>query len=98
MLTDAIHSIDPQGGMDLSVCKKLYGDKVSFIGNVNCGLMQMGTEEQVVADVRRSLKQGMADGGGYVFSTSNCVYTGMDLDRYKLIHKIWLEEGIYPEK
>ena len=95
---DAIHSIDPQGGMDLSLCKKLYGDKVSFIGNVNCGLLQTGTDEEVIADVRRSLKQGMVDGGGYVFSTSNCVYTGMDLERYKLMHKIWLEEGVYPEK
>ena len=95
---DAVHSIDPQGGMDLSLCKKFYGDKVALIGNVNCGLLQTGTDEQVIADARRSLKQGMEGGGGYIFSTSNCVYTGMDLERYKLINKIWFEEGIYPEK
>ena len=94
---DAIHSVDPQGGMDLSLCKKLYGKDVAFIGNVNCGLLQTGTEEEVIADARRSLREGMQDGGGYVFATSNCVYTGMELDRYKLIHRVWQEEGIYPE-
>lgn len=94
---DAIHSVDPQAGMDLSQCKKLYGDKVAFIGNVNCGLLQTGTDEEVVADVRRALRQGMEGGAGYVFATSNCVYTGMPLERYKLMHKIWLEEGVYAE-
>ena len=93
---DALHSIDPQGGMDLLQLKKTYGDKLAFIGNVNCGLLQTGTEEEVIADVRRALQQGMVDGGGYVFGTSNCVYTGMDLDRYRLVHKLWQEEGIYP--
>jgi uroporphyrinogen decarboxylase len=93
---DAIHSLDPQGGVDLKKVKKLYGDRVAFIGNVNCGLLQTGSEEEVIGDVRRALKDGM-DGYGYVFSTSNCVYTGLDLSRYELINKIWYEEGIYNE-
>lgn len=91
---DAIHSLDPQGGVDLAEAKRLYGDKVCLIGNVNCGLMQTGTEEEVYADVRRALHQGMA-GYGYIFSTSNCAYTGLALERYEMMHKIWKEEGIY---
>ena len=91
---DAVHSLDPQAGVDLKEVKKLYGDKVCLIGNVNCGLMQTGTEEELIEDVRRSLREGMP-GYGYIFSTSNCVYTGLGLDRYELMHKIWREEGIY---
>ncbi|MHB1484421.1 MAG: uroporphyrinogen decarboxylase family protein [Saccharofermentanales bacterium] len=91
---DALHSLDPQGGVDLGIVKKMYGDKVCLIGNVNCGLLQTGTEEEVVADVRRSLRQGM-DGFGYIFSTSNCAYTGLPLERYELMNRIWFEEGIY---
>jgi len=34
-------------------------------------------------------------GGGYVFSTSNCVYTGMPLQRYELMLDIWRKEGQY---
>ena len=45
-------------------------------------------------DVRRALRDGMP-GYGYIFSTSNTAYTGMPLERYELMHKIWREEGIY---
>ncbi len=91
---DALHSLDPQGGIDLAYMKKYYGDKVALIGNVNCGLLQTGTQEQCTEDIRRSLRDGM-NGYGYIFSTSNCVYTGMSLERYELMHAIWREEGIY---
>lgn len=90
----ALHSIDPQAGVNLAEVKRLAGDKVCVIGNVNCGLLQTGTEEEVIADVRRALRHGMP-GYGYIFSTSNCIYTGMPLERYELMHKIWAEEGIY---
>lgn len=91
---DAVHSLDPQGHVNLADAKRLYGDKVCLIGNVNCGLMQTGTEEELVADVRRSLHEGMP-GYGYIFSSSNCVFTGLELNRYELMHRIWKEEGIY---
>ena len=91
---DAVHSLDPQGGVDLAEAKRLYGDRVCLIGNVNCGLMQTGTEEELVEDVRRALRQGMP-GYGYIFSTSNCAFTGLELKRYELMNRIWWEEGIY---
>ena len=90
----ALHSIDPQGGVDLAEVKRLVGDKVCLIGNVNCGLLQTGTDDEAAEDVRRALKQGMP-GGGYVFGTSNCIYTGLSLDRYDLMLDIWREEGKY---
>lgn len=30
---------------------------------------------------------------GYIFSTSNCVYTGMSIKRYELILEVWRKEG-----
>ena len=88
----ALHSIDPQGGVDLAEVKRLVGDRVCLIGNVNCALLQTGTDDEASADVRRALAQGMP-GGGYVFGTSNCVYTGMSLERYDLMLDIWRKEG-----
>lgn len=92
---DAVHSLDPQGGVDLSEVKRLYGDKVCLIGNVNCGLLQTGTEEECIDDIKRSLEQGMEGAGGYIFSTSNCIYTGMPLKRYELMLDIWKKYGNY---
>lgn len=95
---DALHSIDPQGGVSLAEVKRLVGDRVALCGNVNCGLLQTGTDEECITDIRRSLREGMEGGTGYVFCTSNCAYTGMPLERYELMNRIWWEEGIYPEK
>jgi uroporphyrinogen decarboxylase len=88
----ALHSIDPQGRVDLAEVKRLVGNKVCLIGNVNCALLQTGTDDEAAEDVRRALAQGMP-GGGYVFGTSNCIYTGMSLDRYNLMLDIWRKEG-----
>ena len=67
---DAVHSLDPQGGVSLSEAKRL------------------------IADTRRALREGMP-GYGYIFSTSNCAYTGLDLSRYELMHGVWKAEGVY---
>ncbi len=92
----ALHSLDPQGGVDIAEVKKQYGDRICLIGNVNCGLLQSGSEEEMAASARYCIQHGMP-GGGYIFSTSNCVYTGLPLERYEFIWRIWHEEAIYPE-
>jgi uroporphyrinogen decarboxylase len=93
---DALHSLDPQAGVDIAEIKRLYGQRVCLIGNVNCGKLDTGTDEEAAASARYALRHGMP-GGGYIFSTSNCIYTGMRLSRYHLMHDIWKKEGLYPE-
>ncbi len=90
----ALHSIDPQAGVDIAEVKKIVGDKVCLIGNVNCGLLETGSEQEAIESARYSLINGMP-GYGYIFSTSNCVYTGMPLERYDLIINMLDAEGIY---
>ena len=90
----AFHSLDPQGGVDIAEVKRICGDHTTLIGNVNCGLMDTGTDEEVVASARYALQNGMP-GGRYIFSTSNCVYTGMRLERYELILDVLEREGRY---
>ena len=90
----ALHSIDPQAGVDIAEVKKRYGGQVCLIGNVNCGLLQSGTEDEIRENVRYALRHGMP-GGGYIFSTSNCVYTGLPLERYEMMLETWRAEGNY---
>jgi uroporphyrinogen decarboxylase len=92
----ALHSIDPQAGVDIAEVKRRVGDRVCLIGNVNCGLLDSGTDEEVIENVEYSLKGGMP-GGGYIFSTSNCIYTGMRLARYELMLDVWRRMGNYPD-
>ena len=91
----ALHSLDPQGGVDIAEVKRLYGDRVCLIGNVHCGMLDTGTPEQAREAARYALRHGMP-GGGYIFSTSNCIYTGMPLSQYEVMLDVWREEGNYP--
>lgn len=92
----ALHSLDPQGGVDMAEIKRICGHQVCLIGNVNCGLLDTGSDEEVIESARYALTHGMP-GGGYIFSTSNCIYTGMRLARYELMLDVWRREGNYPQ-
>jgi uroporphyrinogen decarboxylase len=90
----ALHSLDPQGGIDIAEIKRICGDSVCLIGNVNCGMLDTGSDEDVIHSARYALQHGMPR-GGYIFSTSNCIYTGMKLERYELMLDVWRKEGVY---
>ena len=90
----ALHSLDPQSGVDIGLVKHLYGDKVCLIGNVNCGLLDTGSIDEIISSARYALHNGMP-GGGYIYSTSNCIYTGMPLASYELMLDVWRSEGNY---
>ncbi len=91
----ALHSLDPQGGVDIAEVKRLYGDRLCLMGNVSCAALDTGTDAEAVESARYALRHGMP-GGGYVFSTSNCIYTGLPLERYELMLDVWRREGNYP--
>ena len=84
----AIHSLDPQAKVDIKVVKELVGDKVCLCGNVNCALMQTGTEEEVIQSAEYALTYGKP-GGGYIYCTSNVPFKGLPPDRYRLILDVW---------
>jgi uroporphyrinogen decarboxylase len=90
----AVHSIDPQGGMDIAAVKKAYGARVALCGNVNCGLMQTGTEAEVLESCEYAMRHGKP-GGGYVFCTSNCAFKGLPLERYELMIDYWRKHRAY---
>ena len=71
-------------GVDIAEVKRLYGKRICLIGNVNCALMQTGTEEEILESCRYAMESGKP-GGGYIFSTSNCIFKGMPTRSYDLM-------------
>ncbi|RKY57454.1 MAG: hypothetical protein DRP96_09920 [Candidatus Neomarinimicrobiota bacterium] len=90
----ALHSLDPMAGVDIKEIKKKYGDQIALCGNVDCSLMQTGTPEEIRESAEYCLTHAKP-GGGYIFSTSNCVFRGMPLESYDLIHDLWLKNRDY---
>jgi uroporphyrinogen decarboxylase len=84
----AIHSIDPMAKVDIKEVKERVGDKVCLCGNVNCALMQTGTDEEVIESAEYCLTHAKPN-GGYIFCTSNVPFKGLPVERYELILDIW---------
>ncbi len=93
---DGLHSIEPSAGMDLGVVKKMYGDRLSLWGNVDCGaLMSNGTPDEVEEAVKQCLRDG-APGGGYILHTSNSIVSDCKPENYKRMLDIGKKYGAYP--
>ncbi|MFA5859586.1 MAG: uroporphyrinogen decarboxylase family protein [Elusimicrobiota bacterium] len=79
-----LHSLDPMAGVDIQKVKSLYGKQVCLVGNVNCALMQTGTEDEILSSCKYAMENGKP-GGGYIYSTSNVVFKGMPKRSYDLM-------------
>ena len=89
-----LHSLDSMAGVDIREVKKLYGDKVCLIGNVNCALMQTGTEQEITESCRYAMENGKP-GGGYIFSTSNVIFKGMPKRSYDIMLDYYRNNNTY---
>ncbi|UCG03996.1 MAG: hypothetical protein JSW11_08405 [Candidatus Heimdallarchaeota archaeon] len=91
-----VHSLESKANIDLADIKSQYGDKLVLAGNLDTTEILCQSDLEVVRrDVERSLKQG-APGGGYLFSSSNSLFEGHNvqaiLEAYHYAKKI----GGYP--
>lgn len=94
--SDGIDPIDPLGGMELSVVKAKYGDRVAIKGNVDqTELLMYGPAENVVESVKACIRDAGV-GGGYVCSSSNSIHSGVAPDLYKVMVDAIHYYGRYP--
>ena len=94
--SDGIDPIDPSGGMELSVVKAKYGDKVAIKGNVDqTELLMYGPPTKVVEEVKSCIRDA-GIGGGYVCSSSNSIHSGVDPELYQVMVDTIHHYGRYP--
>jgi uroporphyrinogen decarboxylase len=92
---DCLDPIDPQAGMDLGEVKAKYGQRVALKGNVDCAeLLTHGTPEEVARASKDTLRIGMP-GGGYIFSSSNSIHSGVKPENYAAMLQTWREYRQY---
>lgn len=93
---DAINPIEPVAGMDLATVKRLVGDRMALVGNVDCGkLLSHGSP----GEVREAVRQCIADagpGGGYLLSSSNSIHSSVKPENLVAMVEAGLEFGAYP--
>lgn len=80
---DGYQSVDPQGFMDIGQVRQQYPDWL-LMGNISCALLQDVDEGKIRAAVRGAMKHGGV-GKRYIFSTSNCIFSGMPPESYRIM-------------
>ena len=91
---DGYQSIDPQGSMDIAEVKRMYGERLLLMGNVQASLLQDANEGRIRESVRYAMTHGKP-GGRYIFSTSNCIFKGMPLESYHIMLNEYRKLAVY---
>lgn len=79
---DGLNPIEPVAGMDLATVKRLVGDKVCLLGNIDCGhLLSHGTPEQVEQAVIQAIHDA-GEGGGFIITSSNSIHSSVNPANY----------------
>ena len=80
---DGYQSVDPQGQMDIRAVRQRFPDWI-LMGNVHCGMLQDAHEARICESVQYCLQHG-GIGKPYIFSTSNCIFSGMPPESYRMM-------------
>lgn len=92
---DAIHPVEPKA-MDIRKLKREFGDRLSFIGNIDLGYtLTLGTPQEVESEVKERIRD-IAPGGGYCVGSSNSVTYYVPLENYEAMRRATLQYGKYP--
>ncbi len=93
---DGYHAIEPSAGMDIARLKKQYGDRLTLLGNIDCGhLLTRGTKSEIAEAVRRCIRDA-APGGGYVLSSSNSIHGDIPTANFLAMLEAARKFGEYP--
>jgi len=79
---DGYMEIDYGAGMDLSKLKNEFGEKITFLGNMDCGnILSFSTPDEIHRITHEILDAGMGK-GGHIFSASNAITPSVSLENY----------------
>lgn len=79
---DGLNPIEPVAGMELSTVKRLIGDRVCLLGNIDCGhLLPHGTPDQVKQAVAQAIRDA-GEGGGFIITSSNSIHSSVNPANY----------------
>ena len=94
---DGLNPIEPVAGMELAKVKKLVGDRVCLVGNIDCGrLLPYGSPEEVRQAVRQAIADG-GPGGGFILSSSNSIHSSCKGQNLAAMVRACHEFGRYGE-
>ena len=91
---NALQAIDPTAGMNLSEVQQRVGRRISLCGNIDCGMLVLGTPDTIYQATRKLLQE-CKTGGGLVLGASNAVQPEIPKENYRAVISAWKDYGRY---
>ena len=91
---DCLQPLETKAGMDLVELKKLYGDKLAFMGGIDVRKMAHPDPRVIEEEIRTKLAAGMSD-GAYIYHSDHSVPDNVSLDRYRYVLELVRKYGTY---
>jgi len=82
----AIEPLEARAGNDIRELKPLYGDRITFFGNINADVVANGTKEQIREEVVSKINLAK-QGGGYMYHIDHSVPPTVSLENYSFLIK-----------
>ena len=93
---EGFHPIERKAGMDLDDVKRMFGDKLCLIGNVdNKGTMVNGSVRAVNDEVKECIHIA-ARGGGYILASDHSLHDDMPIENMFAFYDAGRKYGKYP--
>jgi hypothetical protein len=79
---DGCIEIDMHAGMDLGELKRLYGDRITLYGNMDCGnVLSFCTPGEIRRHTINCIEKGWGN-GGHIFCASNAISKSISVENY----------------
>ena len=73
---NCIQALEPTAGVDIAHLKQILGDKLSFMGGIDSSrILNFGTQDEIVQEVKRCVKAAGYKGGYFVGPSHNILTT-----------------------
>lgn len=91
---DCLQAMEVKAGMDLPRLKKLYGDRIAFMGGMDARTLESNDLDTVQAELERNLPAA-TEGGGYCLHSDHSVSDRVEYETYKFFVDRGREMGTY---
>jgi uroporphyrinogen decarboxylase len=91
---DCLQPLEVKAGMDVVELKKSFGEKLSFMGNIDVRAMAAEDPAVIEEEIARKVPVAM-EGGGYVYHSDHSVPDNVSFERYQYVMRLVKEHGTY---
>lgn len=91
---DCIQPLEARAGNDVRDLKPLYGQQISFFGNINMDVLATGDREAIRHEVTTKVEAAKV-GGGYIYHSDHSVPPTVSFDAYRYAIELAREAGKY---